>query len=71
MIRKLERRSFMNNAKVGFMTPTNEKIMMNYDKVEEFCKELCFREEYKDEFSKNYTYFKPYFDFVMIRVVAF
>lgn len=61
----------METKTVGFITPNNERIMMNYDEVEEFCKELCLREEYKDDFSKfskNYTYFKPYFDFVMIRL---
>ena len=31
--------------KVGFITPINEKILMNYDEVENFCKELCFLEE--------------------------
>lgn len=43
---------------------------MNYYDVEEFCRNLCYQEENKkefQEFSKDYTYFKPYFDYVMIK----
>lgn len=56
--------------RVGFITPTDEFYQMNYSEVELFCKEICFCEENIEEFSdfsKNYSYFSPYFDFVMIR----
>ena len=61
----------MENTKVGFITPNNQKILMDYSKVENFCKEICLKEEYQakfNEFSKKYTYFKPYFDFIMINL---
>ena len=54
--------------KVAFLTPNNEKFEMNYWEVEEFCKKICLKEENKasfEEFSKKYTYFPPYFDYVM------
>lgn len=56
--------------RVGFITPTDDFYQMSYSDVESFCKEICFREENIDEFiefSKNYSYFSPYFDFVMAR----
>lgn len=54
--------------KVAFLTPQNELIEMNYWEVEDFCKKICLKEENKasfDEFSKKYSYFTPYFDYVM------
>lgn len=54
--------------KVIFLTPNNERFEMNYWEVEEFCKKICLKEENKasfEEFSKKYTYFTPYFDYVM------
>lgn len=56
--------------RVGFITPTDDFYQMSYSDLESFCKEICFREENIDEFiefSKNYSYFSPYFDFVMAR----
>lgn len=56
--------------RVGFITPTDDFYQMSYSEVEAFCKVICFREENIDEFiefSKNYSYFSPYFDFVMAR----
>ena len=55
--------------KVGFITPNNDLIFMNYYEVENFCKEICFQEEnieLFEAFKKDYSYFSPYFDFVMI-----
>lgn len=54
--------------RVGFITPNDEFYQMSYSDVENFCKKVCMSEENKDafiEFSKDYTYFSPYFDFVM------
>lgn len=54
--------------KVAFLTPNNEFIKMNYWEVEDFCKEICLRQEnfnLFNEFKKDYIYFTPYFDFVM------
>lgn len=54
---------------VGFITPENEFISMKYEEVEEFCKEICLREENKESFkmfSNDYKYFTPYFDWVMV-----
>lgn len=55
--------------KVGFLTPNDDFIYMNYYEVEDFCKKICFQEENIKEFlkfSENYSYFSAYFDFVMI-----
>jgi len=55
--------------KVWFITPNNESIFMNYYEVEDFCKKICLQEENLEAFEKFkrwYTYFLPYFDFVMI-----
>lgn len=55
----------------AFITPENELITMNYDKVEEFCKQECNKPENIDKFSKfkkDYTYYHPYFDFVMFEL---
>ena len=54
--------------KVSFLTPTNQKIVLNYFDVDEFCKNICFQPENKVEFqkfSRKYRYFYPYFDFVV------
>lgn len=55
--------------KVGFLLPNNDLIYMNYGEVEDFCKKICFDEKNLDaflNFKVNYSYFSPYFDFVMI-----
>lgn len=56
--------------RVGFITPTDDFYQMSYSEVESFCKKICFCAENIDEFlefSESYTYFSPYFDFVMAR----
>lgn len=61
----------MTATKVGFMTPQNETYLMTYNEVNDFCKLVCEQEKYLEqfnEFSKNYTYFYPYFDFVMFEL---
>lgn len=55
--------------RVGFIMPDNEFIQMKYNEVEAFCRDICFREENLEEFkrfSKSYSYFNPYFDYVMV-----
>ena len=54
--------------KVGFLLPDNSKVFMDYDEVNDYCKNICESEEYNNEFldfEKNYTYFDAYFYFVM------
>lgn len=61
----------MLEEKVGFITPQNEVFLMNYNEVNNFCKEICFRKDNINdflEFEKDYTYFYPYFDFVMFKL---
>lgn len=61
----------MEEIKVGFITPQNEKIYMNYDEVSDFCKKICESSENIElftNFSKNYSYFYPHFDFVMFKL---
>lgn len=56
--------------RVGFITPKDDFYQMSYNNVIDFCKEICFRAENFDEFlefSKSYSYFSPYFDFVMAK----
>lgn len=55
--------------RVGFITPNNDFYQMNYGEVEDFCKKICLSEENREAFLKfkeGYSYFSPYFDFVMI-----
>ena len=61
----------MSDIKMGFITPQNNYFYMDYDEVNEFCKNICEKVENIDrfnEFSKDYTYFYPYFDFVMFEL---
>lgn len=56
---------------VGFITPLNETYLMNYDEVNDFCESICLSDKYIERFkafSKNYTYFLPYFDFIMFEL---
>lgn len=56
--------------KVGFITSDDGFYSMNYSEVEAFCKEICFSDKNREsflEFAKNYSYFRAYFDYVMIR----
>ncbi len=42
---------------------------MKYGDVENFCKEICLRDSNREQFlnfKKDYSYFSPYFDFVMV-----
>lgn len=58
-------------VKVSFITKDNDVYEMSYAEVLEFCKEICLRDEIKDEFNqfkRNYTIFDPYFDFVTFRL---
>lgn len=55
--------------KVGFITPDDSFYSMNYSEVEAFCKEICFSDESREsflEFAKDYSYFRAYFDYIMI-----
>lgn len=57
--------------KAGFITPESKVISMTYNKVLDYCEKLCNQEQYKNkfsEFSKDYHYFSPYFDFVMFEL---
>lgn len=57
--------------KVGFLLPNNQTILMDYDEVNDFCKTLCESVANYDsfiEFSKEYSYFEPYFDYVMVKL---
>lgn len=60
--------------KVGFLKPDNTVDYMEYYEVEKYCMKkineyVSISKENFQEFelfSKKYTYFKPYFDFVMV-----
>ena len=59
------------NDKVGFITPNNQKIWLDYRETRNFCIDLCFLEENYQawlEFQKDYTYFESYFDFVILHL---
>lgn len=61
----------MSEIKVGFITPQDETYLMTYNEVNDFCKSLCEKVENFskfNEFSKDYKYFYPYFDFVMFEL---
>jgi len=61
----------MKKQKIIFLSPDNETVLINYDEVLDFCKDLCLKEENIKEFEvfkKDYTYFNPYFDFVMFKL---
>ena len=52
------------NDKVGFITPDNQKIWLDYRETRNFCIDLCFLEENYQawlEFQKDYTYFESFF----------
>lgn len=58
----------MLTMKVGFIFPDNNKVFMNYDEVNDYCKKICEMQEYYEAFKAfeaEYTYFDAYFDFVM------
>lgn len=57
--------------KVGFMLPNNQTVFMDYDEVNDFCRIVCENiDNYDDfiKFSKDYSYFDPYFDYVMTKL---
>lgn len=61
----------MSKYLTAFVTPENELFPMSYYQIEEFCKKECEKPENKDLFSKfkeDYTYYHPYFDFVMFEL---
>lgn len=56
---------------VELISPNNEIYKLNYYEVNDFCKIVCNKEEYKErfkEFQKDYTYFDAYFDFIMFEL---
>lgn len=59
-----------NKDKVGFITPDNQFIYMDYSEVKKFCVEICESDENIQaflEFKKDYTYLEAYFDFVAFK----
>lgn len=57
--------------KVGFISPDGEVSMCCYSNLLTYCKKLCEKKENREkfeEFKKDYTYFPPYFDFVMFEL---
>lgn len=61
----------MSHMKVAFITPENNIKYMSHYNVLDFCKEVCYQPKYQSafkEFSQNYHYFYPYFDFVMFKL---
>ena len=58
------------------LSPENERIKCKFYELEEKCKEIIYektkidfiRKEEFDKFKTKYTYFKPYFDFVLIKL---
>ena len=55
----------------GFLTPENEFIRAEYSNLQEVCKKICGNSKYQQdflEFSKGYTNFSPYFDFVVFHL---
>ena len=61
----------MIKKEVSFILPNNSKIDMNYNEVEEYCKSICLLDKNKEEFSsfaEDYSYFTPYFDFIMFKL---
>lgn len=65
-----------NNMEVGFEKPNGMIDYMNYYEVESYCKKeiSTYLNLYPaliplyEEFSKDYTYFHPYFDFVVFQM---
>ncbi len=58
-------------TEVGFITPDNQKFFMKNSEVLEFCKKLYFDKKNIqgfENFQKDYSYFEPYFDFVMFNL---
>ena len=61
----------MKNSQIGFLSPDNKLNFMEYDEAYFFCKNICEDEINKErffEFKKDYSYFNPYFDFVMFEL---
>jgi len=62
-----------NNDKITFVTPSNLKFEVPFDKLNEFCKKYVethiskSEENLNDflEFKKSYTYFDPYYDYII------
>lgn len=56
---------------VELISPSNEKTLLNYYEVNEFCKLICCKEENRESFEifkRDYNYFEPYFDYVMFEL---
>ena len=61
----------MKNSQIGFLSPDNKLSFMEYDEAYYFCKKICEEEINKErflEFKKDYSYFNPYFDFIMFEL---
>lgn len=55
----------------GFLTPDNEFIDAEYSNLQEVCKKICKESKNQKDFlsfSKGYTNFSPYFDFVVFHL---
>ena len=55
----------------GFITPENQFIDAEYSNLQEVCKNICEEPTNQQEFlkfSKGYTNFSPYFDFVVFHL---
>lgn len=56
---------------VALLTPENKILKATYSKLRSICMKECLKEENIDEFmefQKDYSYFEPYFDFVMFKL---
>lgn len=56
---------------VELISPSNEKISLNYYELNDFCKAICLRKENIESFEifkQDYNYFEPYFDYVMFKL---
>lgn len=61
----------MKSSKVGFLSPNNMIVWVEYNQVNDLCKRICEHDKCRerfDEFKKDYDYFEPYFDFVMFEL---
>lgn len=61
----------MKNSKIGFLSPANMMVWVEYNQVNNLCKSICEHDQCRERFEsfkEDYNYFNPYFDFVMFEL---
>lgn len=56
---------------IAILKPNNEIIKGNYNQIRKFCIKECLKDDNIDEFlefQQKYTYFEPYFDYIMFKL---